>query len=393
MHIGFLSGEYPPYPLGGVGARVTDLARGLVRAGHSVSVVGIYPHNRNVKQLVDEMLEGVRVIRIPQSPMWMRWRPGLLWDRYRIHVQFRRLHRQAPFDLIEVSDGCGFALLGVPAGVPMAMRMDGTTKVFDEAMGIPGDRFYYWMEETALRKARFLSAPSAYARDSTLRLFGLQDRECAVIYNAVDTDAFSPGSQPTEPGLIVCTNSVEPRKGVREMIIAMNEICASHPQARLVFIGSDTQPKVGGRTYGERVLDEARPEVRERISFTGQLDRYTAVLDYLRRAHICSYPCQVETFGIAPLEAMAVGKPVIYGKSGPGPELIEDGVSGLLCDAQSPASIAACVKRILSEPGLAQTLGRNARQRALNMFAREPWIRRNIDYYSGCIKSWREQHR
>jgi len=178
---------------------------------------------------------------------------------------------------------------------------------------------------------------------------------------------------------------------VRAMIVAMNEIHASHPEARLVFIGSDTQPKVGGRTYTERVMDEARPEVRARITFTGQLDRYTAVLDYLRRAHICCYPCQVETFGIAPLEAMAVGKPVIYGNSGPGPELIEDGVSGLLCDAQSPASIASCIKRILAEPPLAEKLGRNARQRALAKFSREPWIARNIDYYSECINSCQER--
>jgi glycosyltransferase involved in cell wall biosynthesis len=393
MHIGFFSDQHPPYPQGGVGARVTDLAHGLVRAGHAVTVSGIYSRNRGVTRLVDETLDGVRVVRIPQSPLWMRWRPGILWDRYQVHAQFRRLHLETPFDLIEITDGRGIALFGVPPRVPLAIRMDGTMKVFDDAMGIDGDRFYYWMERTALRKADFLSAPSSYARDATMRLFGLNGRECTVIHNAVDTELFSPGPIPAETGLIVSTNSIEPRKGMLEMVAAMNVIGESHPHARLVLIGSDTQPRVGGRSYSERLLDVVRPEFRDRITFTGRLDRHTAVLDYLRKAHVCCYPCRIETFGIAPLEAMAVGKPVIYGNTGPGPELIEDGVSGLLCEATSPNAIAAAIKRIFDEPLLAQKLARGARERAVAMFSKDAWIQRNIDYYGACIASYRERRR
>jgi len=249
------------------------------------------------------------------------------------------------------------------------------------------------MEGRTLKNADFLAAPSRFARDATQCVFGLEGRECAIIYNAVDTDVFSPGPNAIEPGLIVCTNSIEQRKGVLEMIQAMNEIAASHPHVRLVFVGSDTQPHVGGRSYSEWLLDHASPEFRDRITFTGRLDRLTGVLEYLRKAEVCCYPCRVETFGIAPLEAMAVGKPVIYGNAGPGPELIEDGVSGLLCDVLSPASIAAAVKRILEEPGLGDKLGRNSRERAVEMFARGGWIRRNIEYYEACVASHRENGR
>ena len=379
--------------MGGVGARVADLAGGLVRKGHAVTVVGVYSRHRGLTRLVDESLDGARVVRIPQSPQWMRWRPGLLWDRHQLKSQFGRLHRETPFDLIEVTDGRGFALFGGPPRVPLAIRMDGTVKVFDHAMGIDGDHFYYWMEGRALRNADFLSAPSIYAREATLRLFGMRGRECAVIYNAVDTDLFSPGQNPAEPGLIVCTNSIEPRKGVLEMVRAMNLICASHPQAHLVFIGSDTQARVEGRSYSERLLDEAKPEYRDRITFTGQLDRTTGVLEYLRKAHVCCYPCRIETFGIAPLEAMAVGKPVIYGNAGPGPELIEDGASGLLCEATSPESIAGAVRRVFDEPVLAEELGRAARERAVKTFSKEAWIRLNIDYYARCIATYTGERR
>jgi glycosyltransferase involved in cell wall biosynthesis len=391
MHIGFVSDQYPPYPLGGIGARVTDLARGLVANGHKVTVAGVYPRNRGILRMVDETLEGVRVVRLPAAPQWMRWRPGLLWERYALSAALRRFHREAPFDLVEYTDGFGWALFGTPPGVPSAIRIEGSARLFDDAMGVDGDRFTYWMEGQALKRAHSLSALSHYAKRETLRLFGLERRECAVIHNAVDVKLFSPGSDCAEPGLIVFANSIEERKGVQEIVAAMNDICDSHPEAHLVLIGSDSQPLAGGRSYSGRVMDAVRPEFRARIRFTGRLDRYTGVLEYLRKASVCCYPSRIETFGVAPLEAMAVGKPVVYYNKGPGPELIEDGVSGLLCDATSPQAIAACIKRVLADPSLAQALGDAARARAVAMFNKDAWVGRNIEYYRECIASYRAE--
>lgn len=393
MHIGLFSDQYPPYPVGGVGARVTDLARGLVREGHAVTVAGVYPRNRGVTRLMDERIEGVRVLRIPPAPEWMRWRPGHLWDRYQLSAHFRRLHRETPFDLVEFTDGLGRALFGAPPGVPTAVRIDGSTKLFDEEMGVNGSRFIYWMERKALRRADFLSAVSSHAQRETLRLFGLAERECQVIHNAVDVDLFSPGSEPPQAGLIVFANSIEPRKGAQELLLAMNDICDAYPHARLVLIGNDTQPRVNGRSYSERMLDEVRPQFRDRITFAGRLDRETGVLPYLRKAHVCCYPSRIETFGVAPLEAMAVGKPVIYGNAGPAPEVIEDGVSGLLCEINSPPAIAAAIKRIFDDPSLAETLARGARERALAMFGKDAWIERNLQFYRACIDSFHPRRR
>jgi len=392
MHIGFVSDQYPPYPLGGIGARVTDLARGLVAEGHKVTVAGVYPRNRGVTRLVDETLDGVRVVRLPAAPRWMRWRPGLLWERYSLNAQLQRLHKQAPFDLVEFTDGFGWGLFGAPRGVPTAIRIEGTIKLFDRVMGVQGEEFYYWLEANAFRRADSLSALSQYAMKETLALFGLEGRECRVIYNAVDVNLFSPGNDLAEPGLIVFVNSIEPRKGVRELLTAMNEICGEYPHARLILIGSDSQPMVDGRTYSERVMDAVRPEFRNRVCFTGRLDRGTGVIEHLRRASVCCYPSHVETFGVAPLEAMAVGKPVIYSDAGPARELIEDGVSGLLCEVNSPESIARSIKRIFENQSLAEKLGRGARERALALFGKEQWIQRNIDYYHDCIASYR-RHR
>ena len=83
---------------------------------------------------------------------------------------------------------------------------------------------------------------------------------------------------------------------------------------------------------------------------------------------------------------MAVGKPTIYSRTGPGPEVIEDGVSGLLCDPFDPEDIAAKICALLDNQVLAAQLGQGARARVLARFNKKDWIGRNLAYYSRCLE-------
>jgi glycosyltransferase involved in cell wall biosynthesis len=82
---------------------------------------------------------------------------------------------------------------------------------------------------------------------------------------------------------------------------------------------------------------------------------------------------------------MSVGRPVIYSSTGPGPEIVEDGVSGLLCDPFNPDDIADKLIRLLQEDSLAATLGRNARRRVTARFNKGQWIQKNLAVYEKCI--------
>jgi glycosyltransferase involved in cell wall biosynthesis len=219
-----------------------------------------------------------------------------------------------------------------------------------------------------------------------LELCGLSDRECTVIYNAVDTAIFAPveGAK-REAGLIVFVNSINPRKGIEQLMDAMNVVCGSHPEARLVAIGHDARKGVNQGGYVGQLLERVRPEYRGRVTFTGRLERNTGVLDYLRKAQVCCYPSHMETFGIAAVEAMAVGKPTVFSRTGPGPEIIEDGVSGLLCEPRDPADIASKILKILENLPLAAALGKNARCRVVQMFDKRDWVKRNLDFYGNAL--------
>jgi glycosyltransferase involved in cell wall biosynthesis len=389
LHICFVCDEYPPAPHGGTGSSYRDLAEGLVAAEHKVTVIGVYaPKRFDVGEGKDEMINGVRVVRLPGSKAWLRHKLGALADRKRLTRWLTAEHKKTPFHLVEASDYGGWLRYGGPPGVPTVVRIRGSNLFFDTELQRPGDPFEHKLEREALARASSIGSVSRYAATRTLEICGLADRECTVIYNAVDTDLFSPSPKvKREDGLIVFVNSINPKKGIEQLIDAMGLLWPLHPELRLAVIGQDTQKSEHGMTYTDRLLDRVHGECRPKVRFHGRLDRAIGVVDFLRRAHICCYPSHMETFGIAALEAMSVGKPTIFSRTGPGPEVIEDGISGLLCDPTNPGDIAQKILRLLTTPKLAQELGRNARKRVEDYFDKRHWVERNVEFFRKQIKA------
>jgi glycosyltransferase involved in cell wall biosynthesis len=85
------------------------------------------------------------------------------------------------------------------------------------------------------------------------------------------------------------------------------------------------------------------------------------------------------------LEGLAMGKAVIASNTGPGEEVVEDGVSGLLCDPYDPNSIGEKVIELLRKPKLRRDLGRGARDRAINQFSIEFLAAHNERFYRHCL--------
>lgn len=386
MRVCLICNEYPPAAHGGNGSLYFDLAEGLVAAGHKVTVVGVYPEYSRHGQPRDATTDsGVRVVRLPPSPAWMRHRLRMWWERRRQFAWLKREHKRSPFDVIEAPDYEGWLCNGGPRDVATIVRMGGSNLFFDTELGRRGDVLEHTFEARCVARATHLAAVSHYCARRTLEIVRTPERPCAVIHNAVDTRLFRPAESGTvEQGLVVFVNSVAPKKGIEELVQAMNIVCEADIRARLVVIGQDTQKKTDAGTYVEHLESQVRPEFSERIVFTGRMPR-DEIIPWLQRAAVCCYPSQIETFGIAPLEAMAVGRPTIFSKTGPGPEIVEDWVSGLLCDPHDAKDIAQKILRVLGDAALAEKLGRNARKRIIDLFDKENWIAKNLEFYKECL--------
>jgi glycosyltransferase involved in cell wall biosynthesis len=394
MNLCFLCDEYPPLPHGGIGSRNSVLARVLRARGHTVTVVGTWPAAHCPGRDSDEVdADGIRVVRLRAPAAWWRWRPSLFVARWNLCRWLRAEHRRRAFDLIDAPDWDGLTYFAPPSSAPVTVNFAGSHVLYDQLQGRPGIAVIHHLERTAFTHASHFYAPSRWAADASLRVFGYADRACEVIPYAVDVDLFQPSPGAVEPGLIVFANSVVPRKGVAELLASVNIWAAKHPHARLLVIGKDLGTVENGRTYAERCLDIVEPQFRERVTIAGRLDRVTGVLPWLHKANVCVYPSYVETFGIAPVEAMAVGKAVINTRLGPGAEILEDGVSGLLCNPQSPEDIAAKIDQLLSDPSRAAAMGESARARVLERFNHKQWAEKHERFFEACIADFKATHR
>jgi glycosyltransferase involved in cell wall biosynthesis len=273
----------------------------------------------------------------------------------------------------------------VPSDFPAhkVIRMNGGHHFFSVELGATPKPWRSWLERRSFDRADSVCAASMYVAEATKRLLGLGE-VVEVIPNPVDTSEFRPfPSTPVENGLIVFVGTVCEKKGVRQLIQAMPTIVNSIPDARLWIIGRDWHDRKND-SFTAFLKQLIPPDLMPRIVFKGALD-HSQLRTAIARASVCAFPSHMEALPLAWLEGMAMGKPVVASRTGPGPEVMEDNKSGLLCDPYDPGSIADKLIAVLSDPALARGLGRRARERAVDRFGIETLVERNEDFYRSCL--------
>ena len=168
--------------------------------------------------------------------------------------------------------------------------------------------------------------------------WGVDPARIHVVYNAIPDPALA--DVPREslrrelglpPGnLLVSVARLTPVKGVDVAVDALHHL----PEAHLVVIGDGPE---------RAALDAAAPPGR--VTFTGQL-AHEDVLRYLRAADIYVLSSRTEGLSHTLLEALAVGTPSVASRVGGNPEVVTDGIDGLLIPPDDPAALAAAIRRL-----------------------------------------------
>jgi glycosyltransferase involved in cell wall biosynthesis len=174
------------------------------------------------------------------------------------------------------------------------------------------------------------------------------------------------GLDPIAP-IIACTCRATPEKGVDYLLRAFDRL---PPESILVYAGA------GPALSGLQALRESLPS-RDRIHLLGYRADRDVLLD---AADVCVVPSiWEEAFGLAALEAMARGKPVVATAVGGIPEIIQQGVTGLLVPPADAAQLAAALTSLLRDPGAAARMGANARADVERRFAPQSQLARLTD--------------
>src|SRR5262245_56513540 len=143
MHICFLCNEYPPAVHGGIGSFTQTLARELVKHGHSVTSIGLYP----IQSEVIENDHDVTVIRLPQGTITSL---RFVVSYVLMQAANRRVHQQRRIDVLEGSER-SFFLVSPRVPIPRTIRMHGGHVFSKLILRQRPDRKRVWEERRSFR--------------------------------------------------------------------------------------------------------------------------------------------------------------------------------------------------------------------------------------------------
>lgn len=347
----------------------------LASQGVRVSVIGEY---EKTGQSVEN---GVHIYRYTLTQ-----KPFTVFKRYILLNQWiRELHQSHKIDFIETPE-LGLFLLRKIKGVRYVIRMNGGHHFFALAENRKKEPLKVIMEKISFSKADLILAVSAYVRDKTLELLKL-NKEVTIINNPVNTNQFKiADSSNIIDKRIVFVGSVVEKKGIRQLIMGMPEIRSKHPNAHLIVVGRNANFPGTNQPYFPYLQKYLASDYKNYITFTGGVP-HKEVANYIATAEICVYPSHMEALPLAWLEALGMGKPFVGGKTGPGPEVIIHGETGLLADPYSPEDIAEKVIALFDNPSFAKHLGENAYADVQKRFSIEVLGEKNLRFYESNLRN------
>ena len=206
---------------------------------------------------------------------------------------------------------------------------------------------FYGITKFSIEQSDEVTAVSAYLRDETYRAFGCVSCDVRVIPNFVNLDEYRPAEPGTRSSLapegakvITHVSNFREVKRVKDVVRVFARIRRAMPAA-LVMVGDGPE-----RVDAE---NEARElGVAQDVRFLGRLD---SVASLLQAGDLFLLPSQTESFGLAALEAMACGSPVVATRAGGLPEVVDDGVSGILEPVGSVEAMGRRAVELLRDAG------------------------------------------
>jgi glycosyltransferase involved in cell wall biosynthesis len=225
------------------------------------------------------------------------------------------------------------------------------------------------VERLLARRARRVIAISDALRRFTVEQVGLPDDKVVTVHYGLDDlpRPWGPSPElelPESARVLLCVARLTRQKGVDVAARAMPAIRAAHPDAVLVVLGEGAEPIGGEGVYTPgRVGD---------------------VASWYRRAELLVHPARWEGFGIALLEAMLAAKPVVATRVSAAPELVADGVTGVLVAPDDPAALASAVTGLLQDRARAESYGRAGLERARAEFSVARMTERTLAVYEAA---------
>lgn len=416
MNIALFSWEYPPQIVGGLGTYTFELSREIAKRGHSISVFTMNSGSLKTRESID----GIEIHRpklidiadaLPEFQTEEFRRTGTAAGFFSDILMYNILASAKMVNELIAEEGRRFDILSVhdwlssiagmsikkATGIPMVFHIHSTEK--GRSLG-NGSKIISELELKASRAADRIITVSHAMRDELIS-YGFPHEKIEVVWNGVNPGKYSAAALPPEGIKLVRANygitdemqmilfigRLTAVKGIDRLIMAMPQVFARNPSAKLVVVGR-------GDLEGELPGLAKSLGISERVSFNfTMLPEPDRILHYAA-ADVATFPSLYEPFGIVALEAMSMGKPVVVGArgvSGMREIVVASGPNqcGYHINPYDPNDIAWGLNNLLSDKAHMLLLGRNARERVLSEFTWEKVGDRCLSIYSEVLEGAR----
>jgi phosphatidyl-myo-inositol dimannoside synthase len=375
---------YPQHASDTQATYVHDINRHLVRRGHSVTVVT--PGDRSLPR--SDTFDGVEIVRFPlelppdltygrvaQSRVsWLGRFARVAVMAHYLEAQHRAIMgeaREKGADVIHahwaIPTGPAAVMAARKLGVPSVITMHGGDVYVNPEQGYDFPTRWYVRPALrwTLRHAGALTAITEDCRQHALRA-GAPAEHIRLVFNGTDLRRFSPedngnrGDPRFGPHMIFACRQLFPRKGIRFLLEAGAQLKPQFPDLKIVLAGD-------GFERPELARLAAELGIASDVTFLGWVPN-AELPPYYRAAAVSVIPSLEEGFGIPAAEAMGCEVAVVASDAGGLPEVVEDGVTGLVVPRGDSAALARAIGSLLADPQRRRRMGQAGRERALRLF-------------------------
>jgi L-malate glycosyltransferase len=370
---------YPTY--GGSGVVATELGIELAARGHEIHFIAYQqpirlnaPHDRI--QFHEVTVSQYPLFEFPPYDLALATRMAEVAEIYGLDLL--HVHYAIPHSVSALLARQMLAAAIKPRKLPFVTTLHGTDITI-----VGADRSYLPVTKYAIEQSDGVTAISNYLKKRTVQEFEVR-KEIEVIYNFVNCDLYRRDPKAAEhrsefadanERLLVHVSNFRPVKRLCDVIEIFDRVQKQVP-SRLLLMGDGPE-----RSRAEWLVNQKG--LREKVNFLGKYDR---IYEKLAIADLMLMPSELESFGLAALEAMACEVPAIATAVGGVPEVIDHGVSGFLAPVGDVDTMAKYAIEILSDEKRLREMGIRARWEAESRFCSSSIIPEYERFYERVVE-------
>ncbi|MCW5960114.1 MAG: N-acetyl-alpha-D-glucosaminyl L-malate synthase BshA [Pyrinomonadaceae bacterium] len=374
MNIGIT--VYPTY--GGSGIVGSELGRELAERGHNVHFI-----SSSLPTRLTELNERVHFheVEMMNYPLFEHQPYDLA-----LATKMATVARSEKLDLLHVHYAIPHSISAILAResikekrfVPVITTLHGTDITL-----VGADRSYLPITKYGLQQSNGVTAVSRFLKQATIETFDFDEIEvipnfiCPAHYQRIDESPLKTEFSPNGENLLTHVSNFRPVKRPVDCIEILAAVRNEVSNVKLLMVGDG--PERAASEYRARQLN-----VAEFVHFVGKREN---IADYLGISDVFLLPSELESFGLAALEAQACEVPVVATRIGGIPEVVIENETGFLSEVGNVQKMSENVVTLLSDEKMRRDFGRKARESAISRYSTKSIIPHYIEFYKKILNT------